>query len=115
MPHFAAINWMYREEYASGGFKMWSDNDGTGWKTARIAISFSGLIFLLGVLFPLFTSMMSWWGAIGGGILGLWMLWVSVRFLKSGDIKDARTLFFFTLLYLPLMMIVSYLAWVKAG
>ena len=115
MPHFAAINWMYREEYANGGFKMWSDNDGTGRKTARIAISFSVITFLLGVLFPLFTSIMSWWGAIGGGILGLWMLWVSVRFLKSGDSKDARTLFFFTLLYLPLMMIVSYLAWAKAG
>ena len=43
------------------------------------------------------------------------MLWLSVKFLKSGDRKDARTLFFFTLLYLPLMMIVSYFAWVKAG
>ena len=115
MPHFAAINWMYREEYTNGGFKMWSNNDETGRKTARIAIFFSVLTFLLGVLFPLLTPIMSWWGAIGGGLLGLWMLWLSVKFLKSGDRKDARTLFFFTLLYLPLMMIVSYFAWVKAG
>ena len=115
MPHFAAINWMYREEYTNGGFKMWSNNDETGRKTARIAIFFSVLTFLLGVLFPLLTPIMSWWGAIGGGFLGLWMLWLSVKFLKSGDRKDARTLFFFTLLYLPLMMIVSYFAWVKAG
>src|SRR6056297_1256851 len=44
MPHFAAINWMYREEYAKGGFKMWSNDDDSGAKTARIAIIFSILI-----------------------------------------------------------------------
>ena len=47
MPHFAAINWMYREEYTNGGFKMWSNNDETGRKTARIAIFFSVLFFEL--------------------------------------------------------------------
>jgi len=115
MPHFTAINWMYREEYTRGGFKMWSNDDETGRKTARIAIFFSSLTFLLGVLFPLLTPIISSWGAIGGGLLGLWLLWLSVKFLKSGDRKDARTLFFFTLLYLPLMMIVSYFAWETAG
>tara|TARA_B100001093_G_scaffold106940_1_gene99249 strand:+ start:2243 stop:3217 length:975 start_codon:yes stop_codon:yes gene_type:complete len=111
MPHFAAINWMYREEYAQGGFKMWSNDDETGKKTAWIAISFSALILILGLLTPLLTPVMSAWGSIGGAALGLLMLWLSVKFLKSGDRNDARKLFFYTLLYLPLMMIVSYSAW----
>ena len=111
MPHFAAINWMYREEYAKGGFKMWSNDDETGKKTARIAIFFSVLILLLGLSTPLLTPVMSAWGLIGGAVLGLLMLWLSVKFLKSGDRNDARRLFFYTLLYLPLMMIVSYIAW----
>lgn len=111
MPHFAAINWMYREEYAKGGFKMWSNDDVSGAKTARIALFFSVLTTLIGLLFPLLTSVMVWWGAVGGTILGLVMVWLSIRFLKSGDRKDARSLFFYTLLYLPLMMIVSYVAW----
>jgi len=111
MPHFAAINWMYREEYAQGGFKMWSNDDETGKKTARIAIFFSALILILGLSTPLLTPVMSAWGSIGGGALGLLMLWLSVKFLKSGDRNDARKLFLYTLLYLPLMMIVSYSAW----
>ena len=39
------------------------------------------------------------------------MIYLSVKFLKSGERQDARVLFFYTLLYLPLMMIVSYLSW----
>ena len=47
LPHFAAINWMYREEYCKGGFVMWSNHDESGRKTARLALLFS--ICLLGV------------------------------------------------------------------
>ncbi len=111
MPHFAAINWMYREQYTKGGFKMWSNDDVSGAKTGKIALFFSILTCLLGLLFPLLTPVMEWWGAIGGTALGAIMVWFSVRFLKSGERKDARSLFFYTLLYLPIMMIVSYIAW----
>ncbi len=42
LPHFAAINWMYREEYMSvGGFKMWSNDDESGKKTGKIALFYS--------------------------------------------------------------------------
>lgn len=111
MPHFAAINWMYREEYRRGGFKMWSNDDESGSKTAKIALFFAVLVFLFGVLFPLLTELLFAWGAIPGGILGGVMLFLSLRFLKTCERSDARRLFFYTLLYLPLMMIASYLAW----
>lgn len=114
MPHFAAINWMYRQEYAQGGFKMWSNTDETGEKTARIAISFSVCLAVLGIAFPLLSAKMSFFGAVPGGILGLIMVWLSVKFLKSGSRKDARTLFFYTLLYLPLMMVASYCFWERS-
>jgi len=111
LPHFAAINWMYREEYARGGFRMWSDEDETGARTARIALFFSLLLALLGILFPLGTPVMAAWGAAGGGGLGLVMAWLAFRFLRSGERRDARTLFFYTLIYLPLVMAISYIAW----
>lgn len=113
MPHFAAINWMYREEYARGGFVMWSNTDETGKKTARIAIAFSVCVTLLGLVFPFLLDSMITWGAIPGTLLGLVMVWLAVKFLKTGDREKARTLFFYTLLYLPLMMAASYFFWGK--
>jgi len=111
MPHFAAINWMYRDEYKRGGFVMWSNGDETGKLTAKIAIGFSVLTVLLGALYPLVSSTMQGWGAIPCGLLGAIMLWLSIRFFCSGERADARRLFFYSLLYLPLMMLASYLAW----
>lgn len=111
LPHFAAINWMYREEYARGGFRMWSNDDETGAKTGRIALVCSVLLALLGIAFPLFAAEMKPWGAVTGGLLGGAMAWLSLKFLRSGRREDARTLFFYTLAYLPLMMIASYLFW----
>jgi len=111
LPHFAAINWMYREEYMRGGFKMWSNEDESGKKTARIALFYAAVLTVLSIAFPFVTSHMAWWGAVGGGILGGIMVVLSLRFLKSGKRDDARILFFYTLLYLPLMMIASYLSW----
>ena len=111
MPHFAAINWMYRQEYAEGGFKMWSNDDETGAKTARIAIFFSVCLVILFIAFPVLSSEMEIWGAVPGGVLSAVMVWLSVRFLKTGERGDARKLFFYTLLYLPLIMMASYLSW----
>ena len=115
LPHFAAINWMYREEYVRGGFVMWSNADESGKKTGRIALFYSACLLLLGLGFPLATSLMSWWGALGGGLLGAIMAALALKFLKSGNRVDARTLFFFTLIYLPLMMLSSYLSWTAGG
>lgn len=115
LPHFAAINWMYREEYVRGGFIMWSNADESGKKTARIAFFYSICLLAFTMAVPLSTSLMSWWGAVGGGLLGGVMAGLALRFLRSGKRVDARTLFFFTLLYLPLMMLFSYFTWVSGG
>lgn len=111
MPHFAAINWMYREEYTRGGFVMWSNDDESGQKTAKIALFFAILVLLFGLLFPILSPVIATWGAIPCGLLGAVMVWLSLKFRTSGARSDARRLFFYTLLYLPLMMASSYLAW----
>lgn len=111
LPHFAAINWMYREEYARGGFVMWSNDDETGQKTGRIAVATAILTVLFIVGFPLFWNGMSLWGAFPNAVLGGALVVLSFRFLRSGERSHARSLFFFTLLFLPAMMIVSYFTW----
>jgi len=111
LPHFAAINWMYRDQYRQGGFKMWSNDDESGRKTARIALACAAFTALLGAGFPLLTDLMHPWAALAGGALGGYMVLLARRFLRSGLREDARRLFLYTLLYLPLMMTTAYLAW----
>ena len=41
----------------------------------------------------------------------LLMFGLAWRFFRSRERRDARTLFFFTLLYLPIILVVSLLAW----
>lgn len=115
LPHFAAINWMYREEYRRGGFQMWSNEDESGARTARIALAYSVCLTVLTVGFPFVSPMMARWGALPGAVCGGLLVYLSVVFLKSGERNDARRLFFSTLLYLPVMMAASYLAWTGGG
>lgn len=111
LPHFAAINWMYREEYLRGGFVMWSNDDLSGARTARIALAYSLCLTLLAISFPFFSLQMAKWGALPGGLLAAFMACLAMKFLRSGQRQDARRLFFYTLLYLPLAMLTSYLSW----
>jgi protoheme IX farnesyltransferase len=36
LPHFLAINWMYRDEYRKGGFVMLANDDEHGARTSRM-------------------------------------------------------------------------------
>lgn len=104
LPHFLAINWMYRSEYIRGGFKMWCNTDETGRATALKALLWSSLTLPLAVWPPL-AGFSSWLFAVPAGLLGLWLVYLSAAFLRDPDRARARRLFFATLLYLPAMLI----------
>ncbi|MGD7652379.1 MAG: heme o synthase, partial [Verrucomicrobiales bacterium] len=53
LPHFVAINWLCREEYESVGYRMWSNGDGSGRKSAILAAVFSlalGVVSMMPVM-----------------------------------------------------------------
>ncbi len=110
LPHFLAINWMYRDQYEQGGFVMWCNGDETGVKTGRLTVGFSIVTFLF-MLFPYFTGHASVVYLIGTTLFTGFLLALSVRFYKSRERRHARQLFFYTLLYLPVMLAVVLLAW----
>ncbi len=111
LPHFAAINWIHRDDYVRGGFQMWANTDTNAVHTGRIAVGYSVVVFAFTVGFPFFASLMSPWAALPSALLGGWLIVMSVRFLQGGTRRDARRLFFYTLLYLPLELLVGWLAW----
>lgn len=101
IPHFMAICWTCRKDYADAGFKMLSLHDSDGRKVAFK--SFIWTLILIGVSFlPVGTSGLGWLFLIGTAVLALVMLFPSVEFLRS-RYRDAsgRKLFFATIIYLP--------------
>ena len=110
LPHFLAINWMYRDQYVRGGFIMWSNADESGGKTGLLALGFSLAMFLF-MLFPFFTGQATVFYLVGTVILTGWLVWMSWRFFLRRDRVGARQLFLSTLLYLPLMLGLILLTW----
>jgi protoheme IX farnesyltransferase len=103
MPHFLAIAWLYRDQYAAAGFKMLSTRDPDGWSTACQALIYS--IALLGVsLLPGMIGMASPYYFFAALALGAAMIHLSITFLRSRTNPAARHLFFASIIYLPLLL-----------
>ena len=102
IPHFLALAWMYRADYAKGGFKMLSITDPTGVLTALCSILYTLLLLPLNLeLVRLHHAGLPF--AILSTALTLWMLALALRFAKSRSHTDARKLFFASIIYLPLL------------
>jgi protoheme IX farnesyltransferase len=104
LPHFMAIAWMYRGEYARAGFQMLPVIDEQGHRTSRQAVCFTlGLLpvslcpFLLGMAGSVYLGCAM--------VLGLCFVWCAVQFAREISVPRARQLFYLSILYLPLLLV----------
>ena len=103
-PHFFAIAWLYREEYAKAGILMLPVVDPEGRLTARQIVMFA--IMLLPVsLAPFFIGFSGPIFLVGASLLGLWFLWASIQSARAKTKEKARRLLFVSVIYLPLLFI----------
>jgi len=103
LPHFLAIAWLYREQYAVAGFKMLSTRDPDGWSTAWQALIYS--IALLAVsLLPGILGMASPYYFFAALALGGAMIHLAVAFVRNRTDSASRRLFFASIIYLPLLL-----------
>jgi len=101
IPHFMAIAWRYRCEYAAAGFRMLPNDDIRGWKTA--AVSLFCCLLLLGVgggTAWYLGSPLAWGGATAAGLL---FLYPAIRFACQRNDVTARQLLRGSLVYVPLV------------
>jgi protoheme IX farnesyltransferase len=110
LPHFIAINWLCREEYESVGYKMWSNADLTGRKSGWLAAGYA-LALAAFSLIPALRGFANVFWTITGPLLALIMMALALKFARDGERGSARRLFFFTLLYLPVALLVLAIAW----
>lgn len=101
-PHFLAIAWMYREQYAKAGILMLPVVEPEGKITARQIVIFTVLLLPIS-LAPFFIGLAGWIYLIGATILGIWFLFSSIRTARAKTVPQARKLLFVSVLYLPLI------------
>lgn len=103
LPHFFAIAWMYRDDYARAGFQMISSEDPTGERSASQSVFFCMILFVVAGL-PAFIRMATVFYFLAELILGGIFIAVAMRFLKTRARIDARRLFIASIIYLPLLL-----------
>ena len=103
LPHFFAIAWMYRDDYARAGFQMISSDDRTGERSASQSVFFCMLLFVVAGL-PAFLGIATVFYLLAELILGALFVAVAMRFLKTRARADARRLFITSIIYLPLLL-----------
>ena len=103
LPHFMAIAWMYRDEYARAGFKMLPVLDPDGRRTGSQAVTHT----LALVPVSLCPSLVKLTGPIyfsGALVLGVIFIVSAVQFSRQLTLSRARQLFYVSILYLPLLL-----------
>ncbi|HVF54810.1 MAG TPA: heme o synthase [Pyrinomonadaceae bacterium] len=101
-PHFLAIAWMYREDYARAGIRMLPVVEPDGRTTSQQIVIWT----LLLVPFSLFPTVLGTTGTIyfyGALVLGLLFLVSSIQAALSHSRQNARRLLLASVLYLPVL------------
>ncbi|MSU34136.1 MAG: protoheme IX farnesyltransferase [Pedosphaera sp.] len=103
MPHFMAIAWLYREEYARAGFRMLPVIDPEGRRVAATAIRHT-IALVAFSLAPFVMGMAGRWYLAGAFILGGGFLAAAINFAVKLTPASARKLFYASIFYLPLLL-----------
>ncbi|MDI1243019.1 MAG: heme o synthase [bacterium] len=107
-PHFFAIAWMYKEQYAKAGILMLPVIDKSGRLTARQIVLFSIMMVPIS-LAPFFLGFAGWIFLTAATVLGVWFLVESVRTARSKTPEMARRLLLVSVLYLPIIFAIMVL------
>jgi protoheme IX farnesyltransferase len=100
VPHFLAIAWMYRDDYARAGLKMLSVGDKKAGQTAHQMLLY-GLALVPVSLAPVQVGMGGPMYAFGAALLGCYFLWPIARFQGDRSVTAARRVLRASLVYLP--------------
>jgi len=100
MPHFLAIAWLCKEDYASAGFPMLPVLDPAGTRTSRQMILYGAALVPVSLM-PSALGLMGGIYFVGALALGLAYLGASLAFARSRSMVGARWLMLASLLYLP--------------
>ena len=100
LPHSLAIAWMYREDYAKGGFRLLPVVDPEGTSTVRQILG-NGLVLIPVSLTPALFGVAGGWYFYGALLLGLFQLWYCLGIARTRSRANARRIVLASVIYLP--------------
>ena len=103
LPHFFAIAWIYRDQYAKAGFVMLSLGDESGERTSQQAVVYTMSLLPFSIL-PYIFEMAGIAYFTGAIILGGLYLAFAISFYQRLSATSARRLFMYSIIYLPLLL-----------
>lgn len=107
IPHFLAIAWMYRDDYAAGGYRMMPIVDPSGRATATTILVWS-IALLASTVAPAFIihDRLSWVYTAIAGISGVAFIGLCVKLNRDRSRKNARKVFIASIIHLPVLLLV---------
>ena len=102
MPHFLAIAWIYRDEYARAGMPLLPVVEPDGRSTGRQAVIYTAALIPLSLL-PTGVGLATAWYLVGAITMGAILMLLSLEFAAKRSHATARRLFFGSILYLPIL------------
>ena len=101
-PHFYAIAWMYRDDYARAGIRMLPVVEPSNESTARRIVWFSVLLIPVSLV-PKYLAMAGNWYLFGALALGLYFLYAGTRVMMDRTVPRARQVLLASVVYLPVL------------
>jgi len=102
-PHFMAIAWMYREDYARAGIQMLPVVDRKGDATFNVIVSFSAILVPVSLL-PSVMGMAGIRYFFGALVLGMILLQVSLWANRARTNVRAKWLMHATVIHIPVLL-----------
>jgi protoheme IX farnesyltransferase len=102
MPHFLAIAWMYRDDYARAGIPLLPVLEPDGRRTGHQALLYAAALWPVSLL-PVMVGLAGAPYSIIATVLGFAFIGLALQFARDRSQIHARRLFAFSLLYLTLL------------
>ena len=104
MPHFLAIAWLYRDDYARAGIPLLPVLEPDGRRTGQQALLYAAALWPVSVM-PVLVGLGGPTYATIATVLGLAFIAFTFTFARERSVATARRLFLFSIGYLPLLWI----------
>ncbi len=102
MPHFLAIAWLHREDYARAGIPLLPVLESDGRRTGQQALLYAAGLWPVSLM-PMLVGLAGLPYSIVATALGIGFIVLSAMFARQRSTLTARRLFLYSIVYLPVL------------
>lgn len=106
IPHFLAIAWLYREDYAKGGYRVLAVIDHSGARTSLVMVVWTAALLLVSLAPPwVMPDALGLPYLLTAGVTGAFFLLLTIQFAQRRTKTSARRAFIASVVHLPVLLL----------